>query len=164
MRGTAASLGVRGPARYFRVCCLTRDGRVVWIVRLVQVGADGEAPFVDVMTINRPDDLDDIANLGLTVADGKRVLAGLQQEIVAAQARSYSHSVQRPACRSCSGVCHLKDYRNHVVATHLGQVTVRLPRFRCTGCGRDRGRRWLAVALPPVDAGISTSFKRIFPP
>jgi hypothetical protein len=97
----------------------------------VQVGADGEAPFVDVMTINRPDDLDDIANLGLTVADGKRVLAGLQREIVAAQAKS--HSVQRPECRSCSGVCHLKDYRNHVVATHLGQVTVRLPRFRCTG-------------------------------
>jgi hypothetical protein len=57
---------------------------VAWIVRLVQIGADGNEPFADVMTINRPDDLDDIANLGLTVADGKRVLAGLQQEIVAA--------------------------------------------------------------------------------
>ena len=132
LAGTAASLGVRGPALYFRVCCPTRGGRVVWIVRLAQIGADGEAPFVDVMTINRPDDLDDIASLGLAVADGKRVLARLQQEIVAAQAKS--HSVQRPECRSCSGVCHVKDYRNHVVATHLGQVTVRLPRFRCTGC------------------------------
>jgi hypothetical protein len=58
-----------------------------------QIGADGNEPFADVMTINRADDLDDIANLGLTVVDGKRVLAGLQQEIVAAQARS--HSVQR---------------------------------------------------------------------
>jgi hypothetical protein len=48
---------------------------VAWIVRLVQIGADGEEPFADVMTINRPDDLDDIANLGLTVPDGKRVLA-----------------------------------------------------------------------------------------
>ena len=105
---------------------------MVWILRLVQIGADGEAPFVDVMTINWPDDLDDIASLGLAVADGKRVLAGLQQEIVAAQAKS--HSVQRPECRSCRGVCHVKDYRNHVVATHLGQVTVRLPRFHCTGC------------------------------
>jgi hypothetical protein len=93
------------------------------------------------MTINRPDGLDDIANLGLTVADGKRVLAGLQQEIVAAQARN--HSVQRPECRGCSGVCHLKDYRNHAVATHLGQVTVRLPRFRCTGCGAiEAGAGW----------------------
>src|SRR5580693_3727272 len=68
-------MGVRGPERYFRVCSLTRGGRVIWIVRLVQIGADGEAPFVDVMTINRPDDLDDIANLGLTVADGKRLSA-----------------------------------------------------------------------------------------
>jgi hypothetical protein len=80
---------------------------VAWIVRLVQIGADGEEPFADVMTIDRPDDLDDIANLGLTVCDGKQVLAGLQQEIVAAQARS--HSVRRPQCRSCSGVCHVKD-------------------------------------------------------
>ena len=106
---------------------------MAWIVRLVKVRADGEEPFANVMKINRPDDLDDIANLGLTVADGKRVLAGLQQEIVAAQARS--HSVRRPECRSCSGVCHVKDYRNHAVATHFGQVTVRLPRFRCGGCG-----------------------------
>jgi hypothetical protein len=103
------------------------------MVRLVQIGADGEESVTDVMTINRPDGLDDIANLGLTVADGKQVLAGLQQEIVAAQARS--HSVRRPECRSCRGVCHVKDYRDHAVATHFGQVTVRLPRFRCVGCG-----------------------------
>jgi hypothetical protein len=44
---------------------------VAWIVRLVKIGAYGDEPFADVMTINRPDDLDDIANLGLTVADGK---------------------------------------------------------------------------------------------
>src|SRR5208283_3908260 len=136
-----ASLGVRGLERYVRVCCLTRSGRVAWIVRLVKIGADGEEPFADVMKINRPDNLDDIANLGLTVADGKRVLAGLQQEIVAAQARS--HSVRRPECRSCRGVCHVKDYRNHAVATHFGQVTVRLPRFRCAGCGAiEAGAGW----------------------
>jgi hypothetical protein len=46
---------------------------VAWIVRRVQVRADGEEPFADVMTINRPDDLDDIANLGLTAVDGKQV-------------------------------------------------------------------------------------------
>jgi len=80
--GTAASLGVPGPEQYLRACYLTRGGRVAWIVRLVQIMANGDEPFADVMTINRPDDLDHIANLGLTVADGKRMLAGLQQEIV----------------------------------------------------------------------------------
>ncbi len=29
----------------------------------------------------------------------------------------------------------MKDYRQHVVATLFGQVTVRLPRFRCATCG-----------------------------
>jgi hypothetical protein len=110
-------------------------------VRLVKIGADGDESFADVMTIDRPDDLDDIANLGLTVADGKRVLAAIQQEIVASQARS--PSVQRPACQSCCSVCRLKDYLNHEVAKHLGQVTVRLPRFRCIECGAiEAGTGW----------------------
>jgi hypothetical protein len=32
-------------------------------------------------------------------------------------------------------VCRVKDYREHVVATLFGQVTVRLPRSRCATCG-----------------------------
>jgi hypothetical protein len=59
------------------------------------------------MQINRPDDLGVIANLGLTLAEGKLVLAGLQQQIVAAQAKS--HAVRRPDCRSCGDVCRVKD-------------------------------------------------------
>jgi hypothetical protein len=62
--GTAWRLGVPAPKRYFRVRSLTGGGRVVWIVRLVKIGADGEKQSADVMTINRPDDLGAIANLG----------------------------------------------------------------------------------------------------
>lgn len=47
----------------------------------------------------RPGDLDDIANLDLTLAEAKRLLAGVQQEIVAAQARE--HAVLRPDCSRC---------------------------------------------------------------
>jgi hypothetical protein len=85
------------------------------------------------MEINRPDDLGDIADLGLTLAEAKRLLAGLQQEIVAVQARD--HAIRRPDCARCSGVCRVKDQRSHAVATLFGQVTVRLPRFRCAACG-----------------------------
>jgi hypothetical protein len=106
---------------------------VAWIVRLVKTAVDGEEQCVDVMTISRPDDLSDIANFGLTLAEGKRLLAGLQQEIVAAQARD--HAVCRPACHGCAAACRVKDYRDHAVATLFGQVTVRLPHFRCSGCG-----------------------------
>ena len=114
---------------------------MAWIVRLVKAAADGEEQCVDVMTISRPDDLGDIATLGLTLAEGKRLLAALQQEIVAAQARD--HAIHRPDCRGCNGVCRVKDYRDHAVATLFGQVTVRLPRFRCAGCGGiEAGASW----------------------
>ncbi len=114
---------------------------MAWIVRLVKTEADGEERCADVMKIDRPDDLADIADLGLTLAEGKLLLAGLQQEIGAAQARS--HAVRRPDCRICAGVCHVKDYRDHAVATLFGQVTVRLPRFRCAGCGGiEAGIEW----------------------
>src|SRR4051794_3833381 len=85
------------------------------------------------MRIARPDDLADLGTLGLSLAEGKRLLAGIQQEIVAAQARV--HAARRPACRGCDAVCRVKDYRQHAIATLFGQVTVRLPRLRCAGCG-----------------------------
>jgi len=106
---------------------------VAWIVRLVSTGAEGEEHSTDVLRIARPGDLTDLASLGLTLADGKRLLAGVQQELVAAQARA--HAVRRPECRSCDAACRVKDYRQRAIATLFGRVTVRLPRFRCAGCG-----------------------------
>ena len=116
---------------------------MTWMVRLVKIEADGENQSIDVATITRPDDLVEIANLGLTLAEGKLLLAALQQQIVAAQARG--HAVRRPNCRSCGAVCCVKDYRDHAVATLFGQVRVRLPRFRCAGCGGyEAGHGWPA--------------------
>ena len=77
--GTAARLGVRRPVGYFCVCSLTEGGCVAWILRLVKTGAEGEEPCTDVMEINRPGDLVDIANLGLTLSEAKRLLAGVQR-------------------------------------------------------------------------------------
>src|SRR4051812_11709318 len=93
------------------------------------------------MRIARPDDLTDLAALGLTMAEGKQLLAGAPQELVAAQARW--HAVRRPACRSCSMTCRVKDYRQHAIATLFGQVAVRLPRYCCVGCGvTEAGLGW----------------------
>jgi hypothetical protein len=112
-----------------------------WVLRLVETGAEGEARSTDVMEIVRPDDLGDIADLGLTLAEAKLLQARVQQGIAAAQARS--HGVRRPNCRSCSGPCHLKDYRDHRIATLFGRVTVRFPRFRCVACSAvEAGAVW----------------------
>ena len=48
---------------------------MTWVVRLAKIGADGEEHWVDVAQIARPGDLGDIANLGLTMTEGKLVLA-----------------------------------------------------------------------------------------
>jgi hypothetical protein len=80
---------------------------VSWILRLVKTGADGEGRAMDIMEIERPDDLRDIACLGLTLCEAKQLLAVLQQEIVAAQART--HAVLRPDCPCGRGVRHVKD-------------------------------------------------------
>jgi hypothetical protein len=117
----------------FRVWLLTWGGRVAWILRLVKTGAEGDGQSTDVMEINNPDDLSDIADLGLSLAEAKLLLARVQRDIVAAQASA--HAIRRPKCRCGGGVCHVRDYRDHAIATLFGQATVRLPRFRCATCG-----------------------------
>jgi hypothetical protein len=114
---------------------------VAWILRLVEIGSEGEGQSLDVMGIHRPDTLADIADLGLRQDETKRLLAGLQQEIVTAQVRD--HAARRPTCSRCGGDCRMKDYQKHVVATLFGQVTVALPRFRCAACGESEpGINW----------------------
>jgi hypothetical protein len=47
-------------------------------LRLVETGVDGSSRSVDVMAIDRPGDLGDIAALGLTLAQGKQLMALVQ--------------------------------------------------------------------------------------
>jgi hypothetical protein len=87
------------------------------------------------MELSRRGDLGEIAELGLTLSEAKRLLVRVQQEIVATQARD--HAVLHPECPSCGGGCHVKDWRHRAVATLFGAVAVRLPRFRCIRCGHN---------------------------
>src|ERR1700732_5348972 len=112
-----------------------------WVLRLAETGPDAAAESIDLIEIHRSSGLADIANLGLTLAEAKQLLARVQQAMVAAQARD--HAVLRPDCSCCGGRCHVKDWRLHQVATLFGAVAVRLPRFRCAGCGHtETGLSW----------------------
>src|SRR4051812_9277362 len=113
--GAAWRLGGRASRGEVRGWSRVGGGGVGLVVRLVKIEADGENQSIDVATITRPDDLAEIAHLGLTLAEGKRLLAALQQQIVAAQARN--HAVRRPDCRRCGEICHVKDYRDHAIVT-----------------------------------------------
>ena len=52
-------------------------------MKLVSIGAEGEEHSTDVMRIARPGDLTDLAALGLTLAEGKQLLAGVRREGIA---------------------------------------------------------------------------------
>ena len=60
------------------------------VLRLVETRTDGKTRNVDVLEISRPGDLRDIANLGLTLPEAKQLLARVQHEVVAAQARNHA--------------------------------------------------------------------------
>ena len=78
---------------------LDRGWSVEWILKLAVAGCEG--PCVDIMEISKPDDLDDIASLGLTPTEAKQLLARVQHEISTAQARE--HAARRPVCACGDG-------------------------------------------------------------
>jgi hypothetical protein len=71
--------------------------------------------------------------LGLTVAEGKMTLAGLQRHLVQAQANEHCQSRRR--CRHCGAQRPLKDFRHRRLTSLYGVVEVRSPRFGPCRCG-----------------------------
>jgi hypothetical protein len=125
---------------------------MAWVLRLVETGIDRPPRVIDVLDIRPRGDLGDIANLGLTLSEAKQILPGLQQTLVAIQ--TDDHAVQRPVCSSCRHACDVKDWRLRRVTTLFGTVAMRLPRFRCAGCGhRETGINWLPYcrSTPELD-------------
>jgi hypothetical protein len=51
-----------------------------WIVRLVETSPAGRHQSVDVMEIDRLGDLTEIGDLGLVLAEGKRLLPSIQAQ------------------------------------------------------------------------------------
>ena len=117
------------------------DPRMEWTLCLVGTGIDGQSRSVEVMAISRPDGLGEIADLGLTLAEAKRLMAQVQQQLVAEQANI--HAMLRPDCLACSKICQVKDWQLHRIATLFGEVRLKRPRFLCAGCGRgETGVSW----------------------
>ena len=73
--GNRCEIGGATGVGYVCVRSLAEGGCVAWVLRLVEIGAEGEGPCADVMGISRPNSLIDIADLGLTLAEAKLVLA-----------------------------------------------------------------------------------------
>ena len=70
--------------------------------------------------------------LGLTLNDGKTLLAGVQRHLV--QARVAEYSALRRRCSHCRGLRPLKDTRTRRLNSLFGTVDVPAPRFKPCRC------------------------------
>ena len=70
--------------------------------------------------------------IGLSLAEGKLVLAGLQRDLV--QAQTEDHCRRRRRCQRCGASRPLKDNRSRRLVTLFGTVNVSAPRFEPCRC------------------------------
>ena len=81
-----------------------------------------------------------VADLGLTLAEGRALLAGVQSVLVPQQTAGWMAG--RAACRRCGSVLAHKDSRSIVMRTVFGNVEVPSPRlWECSCVGKPCVRR-----------------------
>src|ERR1700730_6633225 len=118
-------------------------------VEVVCLNAAGDEQRRQVLTIERRGLA--METLGMNLTEGKAVLAGAQEFVLAQQAREELE--QRRACPHCRRRYTTKDSGSIPVSTVFGRVEVPNPRWNRCGCQREgpqtvrpmRGCRTLAI-------------------
>ena len=94
--------------------------------------SDGDSgPPIVVGEIERHDG--NLADLGLTLAQGRDLLAQVQSRLVSQQAQRWLE--QHSRCRRCGQALAHKDTRSIVVRTVFGKMAVPSPRWWVCRCG-----------------------------
>ena len=107
-----------------------------WVIRIEREEDDGELNTgSDAICIERSR-LERAADLGLTLEDGKRIMAFLQKRVVTDQLGEYCKSSRR--CSICAWPRAIKDYRQRVIDTVFGRLRVAAPRYERCRCGVSR--------------------------
>lgn len=108
-----------------------------FIVQVVIEHGDGSTVVTEVTALEREELTDE--TLGLTLAEGKAILASVQEAVVAQQAAAYVTAQQTyPACgarRRCKG------HHQIVVRSLFGTQRLKSPRFRRCACQSVDGPR-----------------------
>ncbi len=104
-----------------------------WRILVELAGADGSVQSHEI-SVGGCGTIDSSAEtLGLTLAEGKKTLAGLQRHLV--QAQTEEHCRNRRRCQRCGAQRPLKDIRRRRLTSLFGVVEVRAPRFGPCRCG-----------------------------
>ena len=92
-----------------------------WRVLLEVTDADGRVVTHEVSSGSRPASGISAGTVGLTLAEGKSPLAGLQQRLVRFQAGLFCR--ERRLCQGCGSQRPIKDRRSRRVTTLFGTIT-----------------------------------------
>ncbi|MCW2239422.1 ISKra4 family transposase [Azospirillum canadense] len=114
-----------------------------WRVMMEVTGEDG-AVTQHVISEGERTGAGQAATLGLSLAESKATLTGLQRVLVAAQADA--HCRRRRRCSHCGTSRPLKDHRSRRLVSLFGTVAVRAPRFGPCRCGVASRRSLTPVA------------------
>jgi hypothetical protein len=100
------------------------------MVQLVIESGDGPAIVTEAATLTREALTE--ATLGLSLAESKTILAGVQEAIVAQQAAAYLATLQ--TCPTCGTQRRCKGHHQIVVRSLFGTLRLDSPRFRRCAC------------------------------
>lgn len=89
-----------------------------WIVKVIFEAAPGNIVEHEIVTLDRPDLLSP-ATVGLSIVEGKAILEGLQNQMVAAQVRQ--HNVSLRSCSRCG-----KAFRTKAITSPLSTGKARI--------------------------------------
>lgn len=114
-------------------CCAEDQGvGMEWRVTIELSRADGTKQIHDVARGGCTDPHSTYDPLGLTLDEGKALLAGVQRHLV--QARVAEYCGLRRRCSHCRGLRPLKDTRARRLNSLFGTVEVPAPRFKPCRC------------------------------
>jgi hypothetical protein len=102
-----------------------------WRVVMEVIGADGTVRTHEIGGGSAVEEYSP-RTIGLTLAEGKLVLAGLQRDLV--QAQTEDHCRRRRRCQRCGVPRPIKDKRSRCLVTLFGTVNVSAPRFEPCRC------------------------------
>ena len=108
-----------------------------WTIKLVFEAAPGSSVEHELGIIERTDVISP-ATVGLTIAEGKTLLANLQEKLVTAQVQQ--HMATFKSCPHCGNACRTKGHYKSTLRSVYGKVAMRVRRLKACPCSGGRAR------------------------
>lgn len=103
-----------------------------WRVLVEVTGEDGVV-MQHIISEGERTEADPAETFGLTLTEGKAILASLRRVLVTAKADAHCHLRRR--CGHCGSLRPLKEHRTRGLVSLFGVVEVCAPRFGACRCG-----------------------------